>query len=456
MKLTIGGQITISDYTPEEEATITRGLSLLNPTYAVMKRQGNMRALYVVPEFIKYYKKQNNCLIVGRGVLPRLMRHFKSSIDSAETNLISKKATELKITKPIELRDYQIGIPEKILQHNEGIIKLSTGFGKSVVALKLIEKTFLKTLIVVPRLNLLTQFKQDIKAFLGYDCGVINGPHCNIKDITVATIQTLKKRDLGPLRYEFGMVIFDEVHTVISDQGMRVVSSFNPERLYGMTATPDRSDGQGEAIKFTFGDIIVDKELPQCKPTVTIVRCNEEYFSGTEDDRLGDTYANITELQSENETRNKMITELIKKELSDGRKILVLTKRTKHYEILKSMIDNYQGVSMIKSKLSAAEAKVQNELLEKLRTGSSDFNVILGTFSLLSTGINIPALDTIVLAGDLKSSVLTTQSVGRILRLFEEKKQPKIIDIDDFGCGILHNQARLRKNFYKSNGWEIL
>jgi len=40
--------------------------------------------------------------------------------------------------------------------------------------------------------------------------------------------------------------------------------------------------------------------------------------------------------------------------------------------------------------------------------------------------------------------------------LFEGKKQPKIIDIDDFGCGILHNQARLRKNFYKSSGWEIL
>ena len=447
MKITIGGNITIEDFTPEEERVITKGLSLVNPTYAVMKRQGNIRALYALSEFIKYYKKSGNSLIVGRGVLPRLYRHFKSSINEVNINLLSVKTSDLTINKQIELRDYQIGVPEKILQHDEGIIKLSTGFGKSVVALKLVEKTFLKTLIVVPGLNLLTQFKQDIKAFLGYDCGVINGPRCDIKDITVATIQTLKKRDLSPLRYEFGMVIFDECHTTISDQGMRVVSSFNSKRLYGMTATPDRSDGQGEAIKFTFGDIIIDKELPQCKPSVTIVRCTEKYF--------GDTYANIVELQSENEARNDMIVDLIRRELLEGRKILVLTKRTKHYETIHRAISRCNAYS-IKSKLSAAEAKTQNELLEKLRTGSSDFNVILGTFSLLSTGINIPALDTIVLAGDLKSSVLTTQSVGRILRLFEGKKQPKIIDIDDFGCGILHNQARLRKNFYKSNGWEIL
>lgn len=783
MRLEVGGEITILEATDQQKAIITKGLSLINPTYAVMKRQGNIRALYATPEFIKYYRKSGDDLIVGRGVLPRLTRHFSDSIDKININLLGVKIKYLTINKQIELRDYQFGISEKILQHNEGIIKLSTGYGKSIIALKLIEQTFLRTLIVVPRLNLLKQFQSDIKTFFDYDCGIINGQTCDVKDITVATIQTLKKRDLGSLRYEFGMVIFDECfdgdtlidtpkgkikikdiivgdivnnaegigcvnnifckrcstilkinidnnyilvtpnhrfftshgwinagdikincrvlktefindimsldtkslmniygedlrimwkdihskkkvnmfrrlsiqinngekeaeslrfyqeeirkeskllqrnevenrgmgeepsrefqevigsyevdesnayawskrknegefktygvqtknkrrkwsgdantskntfsrpwawlvgrilysvkifknyisrieptnklqnrhskqkindsyrsgwlfplftketvsrqekresiifsrvesveiqkprnndelrngfkvynievdnhpsysvngllvhncHTTISDQGMRVVSSFNPLRLYGMTATPDRSDGQGEAIKFTFGDIIIDKELPQAKPTVEIVRCTEEYF--------GDTYANIVDLQSENESRNKMIAGLIKKEMADNRKILVLTKRTKHYEKLFSLLGERPGIFMIKSKLSAAETKIKDELLEKLRTGSADFNVILGTFSLLSTGINIPALDTIVLAGDLKSSVLCTQSVGRILRLFLGKKQPKIIDIDDFNSGILHNQARLRKNFYKFNGWEIL
>jgi superfamily II DNA or RNA helicase len=110
----------------------------------------------------------------------------------------------------------------------------------------------------------------------------------------------------------------------------------------------------------------------------------------------------------------------------------------------------------IKSQLKVDEQKRQDDLLARFREGGKDFDVILGTFGLLSTGINIPALDTIIFAGDLKSSVLCVQSVGRILRLFEGKQYPKIIDIDDCKSGILHNQARLRKKFYKDNEWEIL
>jgi superfamily II DNA or RNA helicase len=131
----------------------------------------------------------------------------------------------------------------------------------------------------------------------------------------------------------------------------------------------------------------------------------------------------------------------------------VLTKRTKHYEKLFSLLGERPGTFMIKSKLSAADTKVKDELLEKLRTGSTDFNVILGTFSLLSTGINIPALDTIVLAGDLKSSVLTTQAVGRCLRVMLNKPNVRIIDIVDSNNRMFYRQYLERKKFYSSQGW---
>lgn len=447
MKIKVGGLVLVSNYTSDQEKIITKGLSLVNPVYAVMQRQNNYRALYAVPQFIKYYKTTPSGIEVGRGVIGRLNKHFGETIDDVKINLFQPQICN-PVKSNIVLRDYQKGVTEEILPNTEGIIRLDTAFGKSIIAMKLIEETQLKTLIVVPRLNLLGQFKSDIKDSLGFDCGIINGPTFDIKDITIATIQTLKKRDLSEIGSQFGMVIFDECHTYISDKGLKVIYSFSPLRLYGMTATADRSDGQGEAIKFTFGSIIADRKLPFEPPKVEICKCCEPVW--------GDTYPSIVDNQVENVARNKLIAYLAAKELGTGRKILILTKRTKHYDFIYELLPSAAKCYRIKSHLKKVEQDRQYDLLNRLRQGGTDFDVILGTFGLLSTGINIPALDTVIFAGDLKSSVLATQSVGRILRLFDGKKSPKIIDIDDSKSGILHNQARLRKKFYLSNEWEIL
>ena len=447
MRIKVRGGITISNLTGKQESIIKEGLSILNPVYAVMKRQGNIRALYAIPEYIKYFKKTPDGLEVGRGVLPRLNRHFSEVIDDVQIDLVKPTLKE-KLKTNIKLREYQIGVTDIILPNIQGIIRLDTAFGKSIIAMKLIEETQLKTLIVVPRLDLFKQFRDDILKSCGYDCGVINGANFKIKDITVATIQTLKNRDLKEIESKFGMCIFDECHTYQTGKSEKVVRSFNPLRLYGMTGTADRSDGQGEAIKFMFGDIIIDRCLPSEKPHVEIVSCCEPVW--------GDTYATIIDAQVDNITRNKLIANIAVRELKEGRKILILTKRTIHYDRLFELLPGTFQTFRIKSQLKTFERKRQDDFLGRLREGNKEFDIILGTFSLLSTGINIPALDTIIFAGDLKSSVLATQSVGRILRLFEGKKSPKIIDIDDTKSGILHHQALLRKRFYKDNNWEII
>lgn len=448
MNIEISNVIRISNLTPSQEKIITSGLSLKNPVYDVMLRQNNQRALYAVKKFFKYYDKIENGLSVGRGVIPRINRHFKDDVNSVRIDLVKPVIKANKFVCSATLRDYQNGVTDEILKNLEGVIRLDTAFGKSIIAMKLIEDTQLRTLIVVPRLNLLRQFKEDIKKFCNYECGIINGPTFDIKDVTVATIQTLKKRDLSNIRDKFGMCIWDECHLTISVKGIKAVQSFNPLRLYGMTATADRSDGQGEAIMFTFGDIIIDRKLPAEKPCVSIIKCDEATW--------GDTYATIIDSQVENINRNKLIASVAIEESQYNRKILILTKRTKHYENLYKILPGHLRSYQIKSQLKAIEQRRQDSFLNDLRDGGKEFDIILGTFGLLSTGINIPALDTIIFAGDLKSSVLATQSVGRILRLFEGKQTPKIIDIDDCKSGILHNQARLRKRFYKDNEWEII
>jgi superfamily II DNA or RNA helicase len=455
----LSNSLKIYQLNTDQQIIIEKGLSLKNPAYDVMVRHKNIKALYVIKEYIKYFKKIDGGLEVGRGVLPRIIRNFPGEPAQITYNLCDNQLDEPLDKNVFQLRDYQEGVIEKIIKHNEGVIKLDTGFGKTLIALKLIEETNLKTLIICPRLSIVSQFVSDLKKYYGYEAGIISGSKWDTKDITVASVQTLKMRDLKDIKNYFGMCIWDECHTAISEKGIKIITSFNPERLYGMSASPDRSDGQGEAIKFYFGDIIVDRELPQIKPIVQIVKCHEDYsgiFDKSKEKNVGDEYHSIIENQTTSVGRNMLIADIANKELSYGRKILILTKRVSHYEAIINIFSNNIKCYAIRSGLNTAELSAQNELLETLRNGSSDFDIIFGTFSMLSTGVNIPALDTLIIAGDLRSDVLSKQSVGRILRLFEGKKDPKIIDIDDVGSGILHNQARCRKKFYKNNNFTIL
>ena len=95
-------------------------------------------------------------------------------------------------------------------------------------------------------------------------------------------------------------------------------------------------------------------------------------------------------------------------------------------------------------------------LLGQFKRSERDFQLIIGTTALLSTGVDIPALDVLILACDMKSEVLTEQSVGRILRLFKSKSDPKIIDIVDNKNPILLRQFNERRKFYESKDWPLL
>ena len=358
--------------------------------------------------------------------------------------------TDINLSEPLkfngELRDYQVGIVDEILEAgNNGVIKLGTGFGKTLIACEIIRKLNKTALIIVPRVSLLTQFKDTLKEFYNYEAGIIQGQTRIFKDITVASISSLKKGDIDKLS-ESSIVIMDEAHTAISNKRLGIIQSFNPKYLYALTATPARSDGQGDAIFFTFGKVLINKALPQEKPQVQIVKSDAEI-------EVSHEYHEMIDEMVENVNRNFLIARLAESEAENGRKILILTKRIEHYSNITRLIEGDYKIHCISSDMKQSE---RDELLTKLRNNEQVFDIILGTYSMLSTGVDIPALDTIIFAGDLKSDVLAEQSIGRILRIFKGKQHPKVIDIDDNLNGILHRQHLARRKFYKDNEWEII
>ena len=415
--------------------------------YWKLMRMGKTRALYAVPKDFRYYNEQMGMMAVGRG-MEKFIRNYieEHGYEYEIKDETHAPALSGDLSGDVQLREYQQGDIETITAHRTGVIRLGTGYGKTVLACALTKKLGYRTLIVVPRSHLLDQFAQEFKKYYGYDVGVVQGKVEEIKgvDITVASIQTLINRPALLRQYgkHFGLVIVDECHGFITKKRMIAIQSFAPKYLYGLTATPRRTDEQGKAIFFTFGDVIIDKDLERAAPEVEIVE-----FDGHI--QMSENYSEIIDEQINNDARNEIITTILRREIANSRRVLVLTKRVEHYQTL-SRGENQNGIYTVDS---SSPSKERFALLERLRAGESDFRAIFGTFSLLSTGTDIPALDTLIFAGDLRSDVLQEQSVGRILRLFGDKQRPKIIDVVDTGNHILHHQAKARMKFYQKMGW---
>lgn len=445
MEIQLTEKITLSNIPDRLRKNIVTTLSLPNPVYYKMLRMGNTRALYNLKSEFRYYTQASNgSMLVGRGMRTPLLTYIEKCHYPYRLDDRTVKPKIAVLEGDVVLREYQQDVPDVLARYREGVIRMDTGYGKTVIATKLLKDRSTSTIILVPRQHLLNDFREEIKKWYGYDAGIIQGNTLQVKDITIAMIQTLVSNPklLASLRQRFGMVIVDECHTAITEKRLQVIQQFNARYLFGLTATPDRTDEQGKAIHFTFGPIIIDRKLPQEKPIVKIVYSDKPLPI--------DEYAYMVTAQVECAKRNTMIADIVREEFMEGRKIMVLTKRIDHYERIHALL---QDIPMVYTISSKENDKERVALIRAFKEGTREYNVILGTYPMLATGTDIPNLDTLVFAGDLKSSVLQRQSVGRILRIFSGKKHPKIIDIIDTKNGIFYNQGKQRIKFYKENEW---
>ena len=125
-----------------------------------------------------------------------------------------------------------------------GTIVLPTGAGKSIVATLAIDEVRAPTLIVVPQLDLLHQWYENLSRIYGQDnVGVYFGEKKDIRPITVTTYVSASSH-LDELGNRFYLLICDEVHHLTSATWQHAAKlSIAPKRL-ALTATypPDFED----------------------------------------------------------------------------------------------------------------------------------------------------------------------------------------------------------------------
>lgn len=156
----------------------------------------------------------------------------------------------------VQLRTYQRSAIEKWQQaQNRGVLVLPTAAGKTYIALKAIELLKTQTLVVVPTLDLIDQWRSRIKECLNIESGVVGGGENIVRMITVATYDSayLQAAILGN---KFMLLVFDEVHHLASPSYMQIGEMYVAPYRMGLTATFERIDERHELLPKLVGDLV--------------------------------------------------------------------------------------------------------------------------------------------------------------------------------------------------------
>jgi superfamily II DNA or RNA helicase len=213
------------------------------------------------------------------GAYRALALHYTDIIEYLESSHIDFVDEALKLL-PVPhlqprttLRDYQrAALDSWMLAGKRGTVVLPTGAGKTIVAVGAIGKLQVPTLVVVPTLDLVEQWRGTLADEFGIEIGVFGGGDNLLKPLTVSTYDSayLRAVELGN---RFGLVVFDEVHHLPAAGYRHIAEMVLSRARLGLTATYEREDGLHSELNRLIGGKVYE---------LTVQDLAEEHLSGYE------------------------------------------------------------------------------------------------------------------------------------------------------------------------------
>ncbi len=429
-----GDERTTSLVTVQKIEQVKRELMLPNPVYK--SARDSRRSLKGIPEFLHFYGKDGG---IPRGYEERLRELFPGASWEDETLSFEPQGFQFSAS----LRGYQEAAVSAMEKYRQGVLCAPCGSGKTVMGLDLIARQGQPALVLVHTKDLLDQWKEAVRSFLGIEAGIIGAGKRSIGPVTLGMIQTLQRGISEEERTAFGLVMIDEAHHAPARTFFDVLQSFPARYRYGLTATPEREDGLTAALSFSFGlhqYEVCREDLQEAglslKPKLFWQHTNFQYC-------YGEDYQKMITAMTEDQPRNDIIIDLANRARDKGRTVLVLSSRVEHCEALARQIS---GSVLAHGGLPV---KARREALEAVRDGGAQ---VLVASNIADEGLDIPWLDTLIMALPFRSKGKGIQRMGRILRPMEGKEEPVIVDLLDSRSSVLRRQASKRWNeIYKGN-----
>lgn len=324
------------------------------------------------------------------------------------------------------------------------IFRASTGFGKTYCALSIAQAMGRNVLVIVTKDDLMAQWRSailthtDIKAS---EIGCIQQDVCDYegKKITLAMVHSLAKDKYGEaIKDYFGLVVFDEVHRMAADTFSTACTMFSGKYRLGLSATPQRIDGKDPIFVSNIGPVLVQTDLLALEPVVYMVQTGWRPYR-----QLWYSIGKMMPVYSEiakDPNRNEMIVKYVKLAWQKDRRIIVFSDiKEKHLKPLFQLA--------VEAGIPAEEMSFYvGGMSEKQREVAKTKKVLWATYSMAAEATDIPWLDTAILATPRAN---VTQPIGRILREWEGKPIPLIIDLVDTGPEELRAFAGKRQYTYR-------
>jgi superfamily II DNA or RNA helicase len=246
------------------------------------------------------------------------------------------------------------------------------------------------------------------------------------------------------------LVIVDECHRSTSKSFVEILKAINAPMRLGLSGTPNKKEDDRDLLLHSHtGSIVYEMGVSKLKEAGTISKAHlvsviiDKPVLREDLDWL-EAYDSLI---VNNTYRHKVISKLVFERATAGKTILVLAGNSL------ALADNlYRYITKL---VDTADVRMVNGLSDNKLVDSAfkdlqDKKVkVVITTTIADEGIDIPAINCLVVAGGGKSFVKTIQRVGRVLRLKDDGGHAEILDVMDNTNDYLRKHAKERINWYE-------
>lgn len=316
---------------------------------------------------------------------------------------ISKESTT---NYPVIPYPAQLQAVDTALKLERGTITMPTGTGKSLVIAMLAARLDLKTLVIVPSLEIKKQLQEVLKK------------QTNI------TVQNIDSRELQTTKAAYDCLIIDEAHHVAAKTYQKLNKTVWKGIYYRffLTATPFRNNEE-ETLLFEAlaGPEIFRLTYEEAVSNKYIVPVDAYYYQLPKQATEAYTWAQVyNELVVNNDLRNEIIVKTLDKLRSINVSVLCLVKEVKHGQLLAAM----SGVPFVSGQDEDSRVYIKEFNSGRLKT-------LIATTGIMGEGVDTKPCEYVIIAGLGKAKSAFMQQVGRGVRRYAEKESCKIILFKD-------------------------
>lgn len=356
--------------------------------------------------------------------LQKLKRKFAAAQENISTNDITPNKMQQEALKALE----------KLQQDNKhkALLISATGTGKTYLSAFAVKKANPKRLLFLAHREQI--LKQACKTFTqiipDIQYGILSANHKDFhKPYLFATINMLSKEEnltqFAPTHFDY--IIIDETHRAGASSYLKILNYFQPQFLLGMTATPERTDGF-DIYQLFDHNIAYEIRLNQAMQENLL--CPFHYFGITDitvDDQEINDNSTFNDL-----TTDARVTHIINQSQYygfSGERLrgLIFCSQIEEAQILSQKFNERGFNTIALSGKDSQETRTNaiHKLEQKERSTGLDY---IFTVDIMNEGIDIPAINQIIMLRPTKSAIIFVQQLGRGLRKYPQKDYVVILD----------------------------